>query len=114
MGKVNSHRSGNSPITSNIHHQTPAVTIGSLSFDLKPLLKQYQEGAISVGDVVYYNLGGVTLLLTPSSRTDNPNSFVPQMGVGLLSSPSQGHLVEVRAGGARNRATGNGSGGIAA
>ena len=86
----------NSPltITSDDTSSNSAVTIGSLSLDLQAALGTItQEGAISVGDVVYYNLGGgyVTTyapLVVPTiqtvSGTSNPG------GGSSSSSPSQG------------------------
>lgn len=86
----------NSPltITSDDTSSNSAVTIGSLSLDLQAALGTItQEGAISVGDVVYYNLGGgyVTTyapLVVPTiqtvSGTSNPG------GASSSSSPSQG------------------------
>ena len=85
----------NSPltITSNDTSSNSAVEIKSLSLDLRAALGNItQEGAISVGDTVYYNLGGgyVTTYAPLVVPTIQSTSGTPNLGGGGGISPQPG------------------------
>ena len=85
----------NSPltITSNDTSSNSAVEIKSLSLDLRAALGNItQEGAVSVGDIVYYNLGGgyVTTYAPLVVPTIQSTSGTPNLGGGSGTSPQPG------------------------
>ena len=114
----------NSPltITSNDTSSNSAVEIKSLSLDLRAALGNItQEGAISVGDTVYYNLGGgyVTTYAPLVVPTIQSTSGTPNLGGGsgtsLLPGANPGGSNPGGGGGAGSggatQAIGNGLGG---
>ena len=113
----------NSPltITSDDTSANSAVNINSLSLDLQAALGTItQEGAISVGDVVYYNLGGgfVTTyapLVVPTIQTTTGTSTSGGGGSSTPSTPQTSGGGSGNGGtpgtGSTNQPAGNGLGG---